>query len=130
MNVSSRVNSEKEKKSPRCEEKARKAWVEDWFGKTVHSIHRKGCSTKHYKGFCFNCWRSHVALFVSTQLLQQGSSSAFQFTFAFTRSSVPSGLEKKQQINHESPLLQRSSCSKPSNGTRTVCWAAWLIFTM
>jgi len=31
----------------------------------------------------------------STKLFQQGSSSAFQLTFAFTRSGVPSGLEEK-----------------------------------
>lgn len=36
-----------------------------------------------------------VVVPISAKLLQQGSSSAFQFTFALTRGSIPRGLEEK-----------------------------------
>ena len=63
---------------------------------------------------------SGLVIFASgTKLFQQGSSSAFQFTFAFTRGGIPSGLEKKTANEPSVPLHLTflTSRKKPARAT-------------
>lgn len=58
----------------------------------------RNCFTQQTKdSFALESWHNYnlVIFSRSTKLFQQGSSSAFQFTFALTRGGVPSGLEEK-----------------------------------